>query len=51
VESIFQLAKIHEKKGELDQARNLYRRVVEVDRSSPFGQLALASLEAIKGGS
>jgi tetratricopeptide (TPR) repeat protein len=50
-ESIFNLARIHQERGELEEARNLYRRVVEVDRFSPFGQLALQSLDALKNGS
>lgn len=48
VESLFQLARIHQDKGEVEEARNLYRRVVEVDRSSTFGQMALARLDALK---
>jgi protein O-mannosyl-transferase len=51
VESVFQLAKIHQSKGEVEEAKNLYRRVVEIDRFSAFGKLALASLDALKGGS
>lgn len=50
-ESLFNLARIYEQRGELDEARRLYRRVVEADRSSPFGQLAMKSLESLKGGS
>ena len=50
-ESLYQLARIHEEKGESAEATELYRRVVEVDRLSPFGKLALQSLDTLKGGS
>ncbi|MGH9321988.1 MAG: tetratricopeptide repeat protein [Vicinamibacteria bacterium] len=49
IESIFQLARIHQERGQVEEARTLYRRVVEVDRFSTFGQMALASLDALKG--
>jgi Flp pilus assembly protein TadD len=47
-ESLFELARIHQEKGEVEQATLLYRRVVEIDRFSTFGQLALARLDALK---
>jgi Flp pilus assembly protein TadD len=47
-ESLFHLGRIHQEKGEMEQARTLYRRVVEVDRFSTFGQMALARLDALK---
>jgi protein O-GlcNAc transferase len=47
-ESTFNLARIHEQRGEVEKARSLYRRTVEIDRFSPFGQLALQSLDALK---
>jgi tetratricopeptide (TPR) repeat protein len=50
-ESLYQLARLHEREGAIEEAQELYRRVVEIDRFSRFGQLALASLDALKGGS
>ncbi len=47
-ESLFQLARIHEDKGEVEQARGLYRRVVEIDRFSTLGRIALDRLNALK---
>jgi predicted TPR repeat methyltransferase len=47
-ESLFQLARIHEERGEVEEARDLYRRVVEIDRLSTYGQMALARLDALK---
>ena len=48
-ESLYQMARIHQDKGEVEQARTLYRRVVEIDRFSTFGQMALERLDALKG--
>lgn len=50
-ESLFQLARLHQQRGESAEASELYRRVVEIDRFSPIGELALANLEAMKSGS
>jgi len=50
-ESLFQLASLHQQRGESAEASELYRRVVEVDRFSPIGELALSRLEALKSGS
>jgi len=47
-ESLFNLALIHHSRGETEQALEFYRRVVEVDRQSPYGRLALQSLNALK---
>lgn len=49
MESLYQMARIHEHRGELDQAREHYRKVVEVDRFSTFGQLAMKTLDTLKG--
>ena len=49
MESLYQMARIHEHRGQLDQAREHYRKVVEVDRFSTFGQLAMSSLDSLKG--
>jgi len=51
LESLFQLARIHQQRGDAEQASALYRRVVEVDRLSTYGQLAREQLEALKSGS
>ncbi len=48
VESLFQLARICEKRGDATEALKFYRRVVEIDRLSYFGQLALESLDTLK---
>ena len=50
-ESLFQLARLHQRRGEASEATELYRRVVEIDRFSPIGELALANLNAMKNGS
>ena len=50
-ESLFQLASLHQQRGESVEASEFYRRVVEVDRFSPIGELALARLDALKSGS
>jgi tetratricopeptide (TPR) repeat protein len=50
-ESLFQLASLHQQRGEPVEAAELYRRVVEIDRFSPIGELALARLDALKSGS
>ena len=47
-ESLFNLARIHESRGETEQAREFYRRVVESDRQSAYGRLALQSLNEMK---
>ncbi len=48
VQSLYELARIHEKKGQLDRAREYYRRVVEVDRLSVLGRLSLRRLDALE---
>jgi len=48
IESLFQLARIYQSRGESQEAREMYRRVVEVDRFSPFGRVALQRLDALK---
>lgn len=50
-ESLFQLASLHQQRGESVEASELYRRVVEADRFSPIGEAALARLAALKSGS
>ena len=50
-ESLFQLARLHQERGESAVASELYRRVVQVDRFSPMGALALARLDSLKSGS
>ncbi|GMR22670.1 MAG: hypothetical protein BMS9Abin37_1036 [Acidobacteriota bacterium] len=50
-ESLFQLASLHQQRGESVEASELYRKVVEADRFSPIGELALARLNALKSGS
>ena len=50
-ESLFQLARLHQERGESAEASELYRRVVQVDRFSPIGELALARLDSLKSGS
>ena len=47
-ESLFNLARIHESRGETEQAREFYRRVVESERQSAYGRLALQSLNEMK---
>lgn len=47
-ESLFNLALIHQSRGETDRAREFYRRVVEADRQSAYGRLALQTLNALK---
>ncbi len=47
-ESLFQLARIHESRGETEQALEYYRRVVEVARQSPYGRIALRKLNELK---
>ena len=50
-ESLFQLARLHQQRGESAEASELYRRVVQADRFSPIGELALARLDSLKSGS
>ena len=47
-ESLFNLARIHESRGETEQALEFYRRVVEANRQSLYGRLALQSLNELK---
>jgi tetratricopeptide (TPR) repeat protein len=47
IESLYELARLHEERGDLDEARTYYRRVVEVDRFSTLGELSLWRLEEL----
>ena len=51
IESLFQLARINQERGDAEEARRLYRRVLEIDRMSSFGQLAQQQLDGLKRGS
>jgi len=48
---LFQLARLHQSRGESVEATQFYRRVVEIDRFSPIGELALQNLDSLKSGS
>lgn len=50
-ESLFQIASMYQQRGQSAEASEFYRRVVQVDRFSPIGKLALARLDALKSGS
>jgi Tfp pilus assembly protein PilF len=49
IESLYELARVYERLGEIPKAQEYYRRVVEVDRFSILGKLALQRLEVLKG--
>lgn len=46
--SLYELARLNDEEGNEEKALELYRRVIEVDRFSPLGQLSLRRLDALK---
>jgi len=48
IESLYELARLYDEQGNLDEARAYYRRVVEVDRFSTLGGLSLRRLNELK---
>ena len=48
LQSLFYIAQLSEQRGERERALQFYRRVVEANRASAYGQLSLQSLEALK---
>ena len=46
--SLYELARLYEERGNLDEARQYYRRVVEEDRFSTLGGLSLMRLDELK---
>lgn len=49
--SLYEMARLHDRRGETEKAQEYYRRVVEVDRFSALGKLSLERLDALKPGS
>ena len=48
--SLYELARLYDQKGEVDKAREYYRRVVQADRFSPLGKFSLERLDALEPG-
>jgi Tfp pilus assembly protein PilF len=49
--SLYEMARLHDRRGETEKAQEYYRRVVEVDRFSTLGKLSMERLDALKPGS
>jgi tetratricopeptide (TPR) repeat protein len=48
LESLYELARLFDSRGETEKAREYYRRVVEADRFSALGRLSLRRLDELK---
>ena len=48
--SLYEMARLYDRRGDKEKALEYYRRVVEVDRFSPLGKISLERLEVLNPG-